>query len=140
MNRSIFYALLGCICISIFVVYLNKVYAMTKLNAQNLDIEGPWLQYVPNGEYGPSMELYDFLPDQTYRIVITIIPEKESDILPVVYKILGSYTLQGKTLTIKPKYDGEEIIRTIRIENNLLVIVNEESGEMLTLQRVRDQF
>jgi hypothetical protein len=144
MRRGIFsFLLAGCLCLGMLSCGLTtEVQEMTE--DKNIDadkdswIVGSWVTYVPDGEWGPSLEVYDFYPDRRYRVIVVVLSEKDhTQTLPTGLAIKGTYTFRGNTILFKTANDDTEQRRKFEIHDEALFIELKD-GSISILQRVSE--
>lgn len=105
-------------------------------NETNLSLEGFWSTYLPDGEYGPAIEVYEFGSDNRYRMIVTLIPpEPGTRINNGSFMIEGEYEEKGGELYLTG-YEGHIKIYDYEIKDDLLAL---KSGNdpILLLMRVK---
>ena len=134
-----FLIIIGCGYLSIISCQKEEVQEMTNDNSvyagKGTPIEGAWVLYEPDGEWGQAMELYDFYPDMRFRIVVGVLPDKNStNMLPTGLSMDGTYALKEDTVFFKTS-SGAEKSRKFEIQDKQLFF-KDEYDKISILRRV----
>ena len=124
----------------VFVFFFNdtattEIYTLSLHDALPI-LEGFWSTYLPDGEYGPAIEVYEFGSDNRYRMIVTLIPpEPGTRINNGSFMIEGEYEEKGGELYLTG-YEGHIKIYDYEIKDDLLAL---KSGNdpILLLMRVK---
>jgi len=138
MYRYIILVLIGLVCVGVTSCRSDKVQEMTERKCQiktSSPLCGSWVQYLPDGEWGEALEVYDFSPNGNYRIIIGVLPEGgRKDALPTALSMTGQYVLKEDTIVFTSD-DGVEKNRRFEIRGECLFIKGEKD-KISILRRV----
>ncbi|MGI6494685.1 MAG: hypothetical protein ACOX5G_01095 [Kiritimatiellia bacterium] len=142
MHRWIIPFILSFVLLGFVSCTVNKEQKMSKdawqtsaSSANVSTISGVWVRYVPNGEWGAALEVYDFLPNGRYRIIIGVLPEMgRQDALPTALALTGRFTLQGDVIAFVTD-DGAGKGCRFEIHDDCLLL-KEKNDKITILRRV----
>lgn len=142
MHRWAFLFFVGSVSVGLVSCHVSEVQKMTKDASESATVStnssllsGAWVQYVPDGEWGTALEVYDFLPNGRYRIIVGVLPESGcKDALSTALSLTGHFVLKGDTVVFRTD-DGVEKSRKFEVHDECLFLKGEK-GEISILRRV----